>query len=483
LYYWTDSGWNVSPDTVEYAKLMVLDTTSIVMSLPGLVFDPIGKYLFDLTTSTGQRDFIGGENMVFLADSIIIVDTIGGVAVTNMQEAVNALEILTSNTIYSANGAIPASTARVATIPANSSLGLQMVGGHEYKFDATAALFRNPNAAAPAAQQISPGTIWEGNGWKTNGPAASQAVAFRANVTPAQGEIRPSGRWGLAASVNGGAYLADIISATSDGTEAGTTVNIGSFNAGVGTVNIGATEGSVLFINGYNNTFFKNRLTFYTGGDQSSLQGFSGLNVGLAMGYAQTGTNPGGAKTTLTIKGATSDTLGTVLRLRNAADTEILTARNDNRVGINQTAPQATLDVGGNVRIAAGTTLVAPLQLTAGTNLTTPKNGAVEFDGTNYFVTTSGTRHILSKTLTGTGVLNYGSIASLATETLTITVTGAAIGDVILVGIDNGSKSTGLIFGQPWVSGTNTVSLEAYNSTVSPIDPASGTFRASVIKY
>ncbi len=71
----------------------------------------------------------------------------------------------------------------------------------------------------------------------------------------------------------------------------------------------------------------------------------------------------------------------------------------------------------------------------------------------------------------------------MAAETLTITVTGAAIGDVVSIGIDNASKSAGLIFGQAWVSATNTVSLEAYNSTLSPIDPASGTFRATVIKY
>jgi len=54
---------------------------------------------------------------------------------------------------------------------------------------------------------------------------------------------------------------------------------------------------------------------------------------------------------------------------------------------------------------------------------------------------------------------------------------------VVSIGIPNGSKDAGLIFGQAWVSAADTVSIEAYNSTGSPIDPASGTFRASVIKY
>jgi len=48
------------------------------------------------------------------------------------------------------------------------------------------------------------------------------------------------------------------------------------------------------------------------------------------------------------------------------------------------------------------TAQTAPLKFAAGTNLTTPENGAVEFDGTNYYVTTSGTRYVLTRTLSGT---------------------------------------------------------------------------------
>jgi hypothetical protein len=44
------------------------------------------------------------------------------------------------------------------------------------------------------------------------------------------------------------------------------------------------------------------------------------------------------------------------------------------------------------VAIAAGTTAKGPLQLTSGTNLTTPVNGTFEYDGTNLYFTTGGTR-------------------------------------------------------------------------------------------
>lgn len=57
-------------------------------------------------------------------------------------------------------------------------------------------------------------------------------------------------------------------------------------------------------------------------------------------------------------------------------------------VGIGQTSPTARL------HIAAGTATAgtAPIKLTSGTNLTTPENGALEFDGTNLYFTTGGVR-------------------------------------------------------------------------------------------
>lgn len=45
---------------------------------------------------------------------------------------------------------------------------------------------------------------------------------------------------------------------------------------------------------------------------------------------------------------------------------------------------------GGSLTLAAGTTLVAPLKFTSGTNLTTAINGAIEYNGTNFFATRTG---------------------------------------------------------------------------------------------
>ena len=57
-----------------------------------------------------------------------------------------------------------------------------------------------------------------------------------------------------------------------------------------------------------------------------------------------------------------------------------------NRVGLGTINTPAAL-----LHIAAGTTSIAPIRLTSGTNLTTPVAGSIEYDGTNLFFTRTGT--------------------------------------------------------------------------------------------
>lgn len=72
------------------------------------------------------------------------------------------------------------------------------------------------------------------------------------------------------------------------------------------------------------------------------------------------------------------------------------------KLGINMTAPGAWL------HLPAGSTTVAPLKFTSGTNETTAEAGAMEYNGTNLFFTRSGT--------TREGVLTESAVT---TETVT----------------------------------------------------------------
>lgn len=112
----------------------------------------------------------------------------------------------------------------------------------------------------------------------------------------------------------------------------------------------------------------------------------------------------------------------------------------------------------------------------------TPVNGAFEYDGTDYWGVTAATRYVFPKTLTGSATLNFGNTVAGAASDLTITVTGAAAGDKVMLGVDaasipaNGSYTA-------WVSAANTVTVRyTNNDLVTAYDPASGTFKVSVIK-
>jgi hypothetical protein len=83
--------------------------------------------------------------------------------------------------------------------------------------------------------------------------------------------------------------------------------------------------------------------------------------------------------------------------------------------------------------------------------------------------------------LSGTATLDFANQAAIGCNDLTITVTGAAVGDTVAIGVPNGSVPNGTAFFTGWVSATDTVTTR-YCNLVSG-DPASGTFRATVTQF
>jgi hypothetical protein len=144
-------------------------------------------------------------------------------------------------------------------------------------------------------------------------------------------------------------------------------------------------------------------------------------------------------------------------------------------VGIRTAAPTAYL------HLAAGTATAstAPLKFTSGTNLTAVEDGAVEFDGTDFYASSGSTRFVLSRTLRGSATLDFPSTAAGSVSDLTISVTGATVGDVVDLGVPNGSVTATASF-FAWVSATNTVTVRYAPQATE--DPASGTFKVLVHK-
>lgn len=86
-----------------------------------------------------------------------------------------------------------------------------------------------------------------------------------------------------------------------------------------------------------------------------------------------------------------------------------------------------------------------------------------------------------NRTLSGSATLNFGSIGNHNYEDLTVTVTGASVGDVVSIGAPNGSVPANASF-FAWVSDTNMVTVRCFNINSGSIDPASGTFKIKVFK-
>lgn len=86
-----------------------------------------------------------------------------------------------------------------------------------------------------------------------------------------------------------------------------------------------------------------------------------------------------------------------------------------------------------------------------------------------------------NQTLSGSATLDFGSIGAHAYEDLTITVTGATSGDVVSLGLPNGSVPADASF-FAWVSAADTVTVRCFNIDGGTIDPASGLFKVKVFK-
>lgn len=134
-----------------------------------------------------------------------------------------------------------------------------------------------------------------------------------------------------------------------------------------------------------------------------------------------------------------------------------------------------------NVNITGSTTAItgaATVSSTLGvTGVTTMTGGAVVGSG----------GATVAKILTGTGSVNFTDLAAGTCETFTITVTGAANGDAVFLGIPAAAwATTEYATIQGFVSTTNTVTVKRCNltnATTALSDPAAVTIRAVVVQF
>jgi hypothetical protein len=143
-------------------------------------------------------------------------------------------------------------------------------------------------------------------------------------------------------------------------------------------------------------------------------------------------------------------------------------------------APTAWLHLGAGLATANA----APLKFTSGTVLNAPEDGAIEYDGTELYLTTSSVRYSLSKTLKGQLTTNFGgaSLAAWSSVTTILSIAGAQAGDVVNVSDNNGTVNPPSIIISAYVTAANTVTIRAYNASNTAVTIASDTYKVRVIK-
>ena len=91
----------------------------------------------------------------------------------------------------------------------------------------------------------------------------------------------------------------------------------------------------------------------------------------------------------------------------------------------------------------------------------------------------SGSGATLTKVLSASASLNFPSISAASQADLTITVTGAAVGDEVVMALP-AAPAAGLVF-NAFVSAANTVTIRASNISGSPVDAGAATYGVVVI--
>jgi hypothetical protein len=182
-------------------------------------------------------------------------------------------------------------------------------------------------------------------------------------------------------------------------------------------------------------------------------------NAGSGTVFASSFSNVGYSANPITISTAVSDILFS------PASTERMRLTPGGNFGIGTAAPISMVHSVGTIR-TDDSLIVA---------------GHTKLNGLTTTIGSSGTP--MSRVISGTGMLDFGSTAASSSSDLTITVTGAAVGDAVFLGVPAGSVTSNTVF-FAWVSATNTVTVRCMNNDIaSPVDPASGAFRASVVVF
>jgi hypothetical protein len=203
--------------------------------------------------------------------------------------------------------------------------------------------------------------------------------------------------------------------------------------------------------------------------------GTANLNGGTLV--LQSGVGKGTGTSTINFNTGTTLTSGAILQ---TASTKMTVLGNGN-VGIGTTSPNAKLELSDTARGF----LQPRMTTTQRTNISSPAVGLQVFtttDSSNYVYRGSGAGwQQVANEIFATATLDFPSTLTQTSSDLTITLTGAVDGDAVVLGVPNAAVNGNSNY-FAWVSAANTVTVRFNNYGLLAINPASATFKVTIIK-
>ena len=203
--------------------------------------------------------------------------------------------------------------------------------------------------------------------------------------------------------------------------------------------------------------------------------GTSNLNGGSLV--LQSGVGKGTGTSTINFNTGTTLSSGGTLQ---TASTKMTILGNGN-VGIGTTSPSAKLELSDTARGFLQTRMTT----TQRNNIASPSVGLQVFTTTDssqyvYRGTGAGWQQLANE-IVNTGTLDFPSTNAQNSSDLTITLTGAVDGDAVVLGVPNAAVNANSCY-TAWVSAANTVTVRFNNYSSGAINPASATFKVTIIK-
>lgn len=164
---------------------------------------------------------------------------------------------------------------------------------------------------------------------------------------------------------------------------------------------------------------------------------------------------------------------------------------NENRLILNSNG-SIQRDTGGNARGTDAVDLqrnrffdpseAADIEYILPTTLPNPAATATDLGGGSMETDNNGTMNWRQSTVVTATNLNFGTVAAQSSSDVTVAVTGAAVGDIVNLGVNNAAVAANSCY-TAWVSATDTVTVRFNNYSAGAITPTTvNTFKMQITK-